>query len=335
MPRIELSADETKREASMLRELRKFHVENQHLGQPLVSSVTKQRVRIPRTDVDTNPFCLERQLADEYELLNFNKNPRFYIPSIKNSPRIDENPHNHSSFINEAADLMASSGFSPRVRAEFMGATPAVSFQPMQFPKPTVVSVDQGDLRLQHAPPTKPEKVISPRVPPAHEYYSTPLSNQQVSFGHRPRAFAHAHQESDSASRMYNPVTSSLVVRKRKQRSAGAASVSIKTGMSVMQLQELLTPSKAKQVTEPTTSKASKVVNHKKSPRALSEDDEGDRKTEQQRRIEELERNYYSKVYVPPRPRKEIRHHPPEASTAELLEKFRKLAVGVMPDAEI
>lgn len=57
----------------MTRELRRFHSENQHLASPLATQLTKKRLRVPRVDVDDNPFCMERQLADEYERLNFNK----------------------------------------------------------------------------------------------------------------------------------------------------------------------------------------------------------------------------------------------------------------------
>ncbi|KAJ0389282.1 hypothetical protein P43SY_010715 [Pythium insidiosum] len=117
--RVELSPEEEQRERLMLRELKKFHSANAALAGPVASSLTKKRIRVPRLDVDTNPFCLDRQLADEYQLLNFNKvrvrsaernlreildhdgvtqNPRFYINTIRDSPRVDENPHNHSSF---------------------------------------------------------------------------------------------------------------------------------------------------------------------------------------------------------------------------------------------
>lgn len=45
-----------------------------------------------------------------------------------------------------------------------------------------------------------------------------------------------------SASRMYDPLSSSIVRPNAKQQSS--SSTSVKTGMSVMQLQELITPSK-------------------------------------------------------------------------------------------
>ncbi|KAF1330418.1 hypothetical protein FI667_g5238, partial [Globisporangium splendens] len=76
MPRTELSRDELKREREMLYELKKFHRENQHLASPLTTQFTKKRVRVPQVNPETNPFCMERQLAGEYELLNLNKAPK-------------------------------------------------------------------------------------------------------------------------------------------------------------------------------------------------------------------------------------------------------------------
>jgi hypothetical protein len=53
----------------MQHELLKFHRDQ---ADPLATNLTKKRVREPRVEVETNPFCLERQLADNYQQLNFN-----------------------------------------------------------------------------------------------------------------------------------------------------------------------------------------------------------------------------------------------------------------------
>lgn len=73
MKRKELTKDELKREREMLLELKKFHRENQLLGAPVATQFTKKRIRMPQLQPETNPFCMERQLADEYALLNLNK----------------------------------------------------------------------------------------------------------------------------------------------------------------------------------------------------------------------------------------------------------------------
>lgn len=89
-----LSIAERRREREMQYELLKFHRER---ADPIATSLTKKRVRVPRVDVETNPFCLERQLADSYQQLNFNKNPRFYAVSVQDEARVGQNPRNHSS----------------------------------------------------------------------------------------------------------------------------------------------------------------------------------------------------------------------------------------------
>jgi hypothetical protein len=73
MPTHVLSPEERQREQLMLRELHKLHREHAHVGGPLLTAHAKKRERVPRIDADVNPFCVERQLADEYERLNFNK----------------------------------------------------------------------------------------------------------------------------------------------------------------------------------------------------------------------------------------------------------------------
>lgn len=73
MSRKELSNEELRREHAMLHELKKFHRENEHLASPLATQFTKKRIRVPQVQPETNPFCMDRQLADEYALLNLNK----------------------------------------------------------------------------------------------------------------------------------------------------------------------------------------------------------------------------------------------------------------------
>ncbi len=73
MPHVALSEEEKRREARMLQELKKMQREGASYGAPLASVVTKKRIRIPQINTEKNPFCMERQLADEYELQNFNK----------------------------------------------------------------------------------------------------------------------------------------------------------------------------------------------------------------------------------------------------------------------
>lgn len=60
-------------------ELLKFHRDQ---TDPITTNITKKRVREPRVEVETNPFCVERQLADSYQQLNFNK-----VQSCVNSGR--------------------------------------------------------------------------------------------------------------------------------------------------------------------------------------------------------------------------------------------------------
>ncbi|TMW58492.1 hypothetical protein Poli38472_010051 [Pythium oligandrum] len=311
------------REQQMLRELRKFHRENAHLLAPVVSTVHKKRVRVPRVDVDANPFCVERQLADEYALHNFNKNPRFYLNTIKQSPpRIEKNPHNHSSFINDAADMMASSGFSPRIRAEFTTpSAPSVSYKPMDYVAPSVISVDPSDLRsIPKNHPLSPEKnavhVVSKFTPPTHAYYGSHKTTQPVSFGHRP----------DSASRMYDPLTSGLTTS-RSSTGDGPSRTPVRTGMSVMELHSLLTPTKAKQDKPKDRSESSQSpasIRKQKTERSA----DGERANE----LRELERGFDNLTYYPPRARKEIRFQAPtNQTTAQLFDKYRKLAVGKLP----
>jgi hypothetical protein len=75
MARQPLSPSEARREREMQRELRRFHREHDcgDADAPTATQLAKKRLRVPAVDVDTNPFCMERQLADEYERMNLNK----------------------------------------------------------------------------------------------------------------------------------------------------------------------------------------------------------------------------------------------------------------------
>lgn len=84
MKRQALTTDELKREREMLHELKKFHRENQHLAAPVATHFTKKRIRVPQLQPETNPFCMERQLADEYALLNLNKVRLYYYMFLIN-----------------------------------------------------------------------------------------------------------------------------------------------------------------------------------------------------------------------------------------------------------
>ncbi|GAB9471843.1 hypothetical protein Gpo141_00009042 [Globisporangium polare] len=334
MKRKELNKDELKREREMLLELKKFHKENAHLAAPVATNFTKKRIRVPTLQPETNPFCMERQLADEYALLNLNKNPRFYIPSIKNSPRLEQNPHNHSS----SADLMASSGFSPRIRAEFSSCAPPISYKPANFQAPKVVSIDGNDLRQSPSgggageSNQSPSFVQSPRYfPPTHQQYGTKLTKQTVTFGHRP----------ESASRMYDPLSSSIVRPNATANKQNARSTSVKTGMSVMALQELLTPSKQIQKTKSDGSSSSSISSgtspRNPPPSTLSDrmrsiEQECEQVDAKRKAQEELEKGYSSAIFNPPRERKPIQFLPPtDQTTGQLIDKYRKLAVGKLP----
>lgn len=69
---------------------------------------------------------------------------------------------------------MASSGFSPRIRAEFSSCAPPTSYKPNNFETPKVVSIDGNDLRQSSAGESNqsPSFVHSPRYfPPTHQQY--------------------------------------------------------------------------------------------------------------------------------------------------------------------
>ncbi|KAG6969232.1 hypothetical protein JG688_00005389 [Phytophthora aleatoria] len=226
------SAAERRREREMQYELLKFHRDQ---ADPIATNITKKRVREPRVDLESNPFCADRQLADSYQQLNFNKNPRFYSVSVQDGARVEQNPRNHSSFINQSADLLANSRFDARARPEFSTLPPATSYTPAvaHFAAQKVVSVDPSNLRKPsnsknniESKSTKDVKASTRHLlPPGHDQY-----------------------------------------RKKKAR-------------------EL-----------------------------------------------ELERGYINYVYNPPHELKSGHFPPPDQTTAQLIDKYRKLAVGKMPD---
>ncbi|RLN74254.1 hypothetical protein BBJ28_00009010 [Nothophytophthora sp. Chile5] len=229
-----LSVTERRREREMQHELLKFHRDS---IEPVATMITKKRLRVPRVEMETNPFCMERQLADGYAQLNFNK------------------------FINQSADLLASSHVMPRVRPEF----------------------------------------------------------------------------------------STLSVGKKS--SLRGSSTPVKTGMSVMQLTQLLTPGKATQSSALTSRSGPNSSRIKKSSLSTSSsslsqreafdvdvkvDEELKRqnpdKSRKARELE-LEREFKNPVYYPPRERKVGQFPPPtDQTTAQLIDKYRKLAVGKLPD---
>lgn len=46
----------------------------------VASKARQRRERIPKVDMDQNPFCADRQLADEYQLQNLNRVSHFEQP---------------------------------------------------------------------------------------------------------------------------------------------------------------------------------------------------------------------------------------------------------------
>ncbi|KAF1330425.1 hypothetical protein FI667_g5237, partial [Globisporangium splendens] len=116
---------------------------------------------------------------------------------------------------------------------------------------------------------------------------------------------------------MYDPLSKSVV------RSNGKPT-SVKTGMSVMQLHELLTPSKHKQ----------KSSQKQPKDRVRAIELEVEQRGAKQKALEELEKGYQSSIYNPPRERKQIQFSPPtDQTTGQLIDKYRKLAVGKLPES--
>ncbi|KAE9048216.1 hypothetical protein PR002_g590 [Phytophthora rubi] len=340
---------ERRRERDMQHELLKFHREQED---PIASNLTKKRVREPRVEVETNPFCLERQLADSYQQLNFNKNPRFYQVSVQDGARVGQNPRNHSSFINQSADLVASSRVDLRARPEFSTLPPATSYTPAvaHFTTPKVFSVDSSDLR--QLPSDRNSKCSAGDVkasarrlfPPGHDQYGAQLTSQGVTFGHRPssaaRMFDHLSNSVSGTSSPRNPRT--------KTSSRKATTTPVRTGMSVMELTQLLTPAKSTQSSSLASKSSSKTLQRWKpgppesSPgrcEAFALDEEvgdelkrQDAGNQKKTREVELERGFINYVYNPPRELKPGQFPPPDQTTAQLIDKYRKLAVGKLPD---
>ncbi|KAG6615492.1 uncharacterized protein IUM83_05229 [Phytophthora cinnamomi] len=347
---------ERRREREMQHELLKFHREQED---PIATNLTKKRVREPRVEVETNPFCMERQLADSYQQLNFNKNPRFYQVSVQDGARVGQNPRNHSSFINQAADFAASSRVDLRARPEFSTLPPATSYTPAvaHFTTPKVISVDSSDLRKAPAErnckcsmasrSAGDGKASAGRLfPPGHDQYGAQLTSQSVTFGHRPssaaRMFDHLSNTVSGTSSPRNPRT--------KTSSRRVTSTPVRTGMSVMELAQLLTPAKTAQSSSMASKSSSKTMQRwKQAPtnnvssadpcEAFSLDEEVDDELRRQdadrkkkTRELELEGGFINYVYNPPRELKPGQFPPPDQTTAQLIDKYRKLAVGKLPD---
>lgn len=247
---------------------------------------------------------------------------------------MEENPRNHSSFVNQAADLLASSGFSPRARAEFTGAVPPVAYRPAEFSRPSVVTVDPGELRsIPKDHVLSPERnaihVTSRHAPPTHVHYGCQRTSPPTSFGHRP----------ESASRMYDPLTSTVLRVKKPTAVRQLDPVSktpSKAGMSALDLQQLLTPTKASQSQtksppeSPTTSSPSARSSGSSPPKPIRRRASEAARTQS---TDELERGFWNETFYPPKPRKDLRFHAPtDQTTAQLIDKFRKLAVGKLPE---
>ncbi|KAH7482406.1 hypothetical protein PRIC1_006792 [Phytophthora ramorum] len=345
------SAAERRREREMQYELLKFH---RNQADPIATNLTKKRTREPRVEMETNPFCLERQLADNYQQLNFNKNPRFYSVSMQDGARVEQNPRNHSSFINQSADLLASSRIDVRARPEFSTLPPATSYLPAveQFTAPKVVSVDPSDLRQFPAERSCKSSVATKSAsdgksstrhlfPPGHDQYGTHLTSQSVTFGHRP----------SSAARMFDHLSNTISGANSPRNPGGktsrrASSTPVRTGMSVMELAQLLAPVNSSLSSSAASKNSSKALQRWKAgstersltpceafPLDEAVDDELRRQeAEKRKRKVELERGFINFVYNPPRELKPGQFLPPDQTTAQLIDKYRKLAVGKLPD---
>ncbi|KAG7381785.1 hypothetical protein PHYPSEUDO_005667 [Phytophthora pseudosyringae] len=342
------SAAERRREREMQSELLKFHRDQ---TDPIATNVTKKRVREPRVELETNPFCAERQLADSYQQLNFNKNPRFYSVSVQDGARVGQNPRNHSSFINQSADLLASSRFDARARPEFSTLPPATSYTPAvaHFTAPRVVSVDPSDLRKlpadRNSKATADVKASTRHLfPPGHNQYGAHLTSQGVTFGHRPSSAARMFDHlSNSVSGTNSPRTPGSKTLARK-----ASSTPVRTGMSVMELAQLLTPAISTKPSSLSSKSSSKALQRWKpgstetsinSGEAFALDEEVDDELRRQdadkkkkSRALELEKGFINYVYNPPRELKPGQFPAPDQTTAQLIDKYRKLAVGKLPD---
>ena len=55
--------------------------EKKKKGASALSATAVKRLRVPAVDLDANPFCQDRQLADELALMALNKNPQLHAPT--------------------------------------------------------------------------------------------------------------------------------------------------------------------------------------------------------------------------------------------------------------
>ena len=70
----------SKCEREMVRELRTER------NLKIASTLRQKREKMPSIDYNANPFCASRQLADQYQLQNYNRNPRYYNASESSGP---------------------------------------------------------------------------------------------------------------------------------------------------------------------------------------------------------------------------------------------------------
>ncbi|GMG17856.1 unnamed protein product [Phytophthora fragariaefolia] len=133
-----------------------------------------------------------------------------------------------------------------------------------------------------------------------------------------------------------------------KSSSRNGTSTPVRTGMSVMELAQLLTPANPAQPSSLSSKMSSKTLqrwkpasaNNFSGPcEASSLDEEVDDELRRQdadrkkkAREVELERGFINYVYNPPRELKPNQFPPPDQTTAQLIDKYRKLAVGKLPD---
>ncbi|KAG1700810.1 hypothetical protein DVH05_011697 [Phytophthora capsici] len=132
-----------------------------------------------------------------------------------------------------------------------------------------------------------------------------------------------------------------------KTSSRRVSSTPARAGMSVMELAQLLAPAKASKSSSIGSKSSTKALQNWKtattgsnfSPDTVALDEEvedelrrqdADRK--QRERKQKLEKGFVNYVYNPPRELKSSQFPPPDQTTAQLIDKYRKLAVGKMPD---
>ncbi|GMF13948.1 unnamed protein product [Phytophthora lilii] len=134
----------------------------------------------------------------------------------------------------------------------------------------------------------------------------------------------------------------------RSDLPALSSSTPVRTGMSVMELAQLLTPAKSTASLSLGSKGSSKALQRWKpesseSPLGACEafpleeevDDELRRQdADKKKKARELalEKGFVNYVYNPPRELKPGQFPPPDQTTAQLIDKYRKLAVGKLPD---